>query len=317
LRHIKTTSADPALLVGLDAPDDAAVYRVSDDAAIVQTVDFFTPIVDDPFAWGRIAAANAMSDVYAMGARPLTALSLVAWPRGLDMELLGRVLDGAGEACDEGGVAIVGGHSIDDPEPKFGLAVTGTVHPDRIVRKSGAEPGAELVLTKPLGMGIISSGIKEQKTSAATAEEAIAVMSALNKDACDAMLEIGPAAATDVTGFGLIGHLLQMLDGKVSAELWFDAVPVLEEAFELAEAGVFPGGSKRNRDAMEDSVDAARLSESQRAVLYDSQTSGGLLIAVDPKRTGDLLAALERRGVEGAVCIGRVIKGHGRIEVVA
>ncbi|MGH2694864.1 MAG: selenide, water dikinase SelD, partial [Actinomycetota bacterium] len=224
------TSDDPALLVGLDAPDDAAVYRLAPGVAVVQTVDFFTPIVDDAYDWGRIAAANAMSDVYAMGGNPRFALSLVAWPRSLGFELLGRVVDGAADACGEAKVAIVGGHSIDDPEPKFGLAVTGTVDPDRLVRKSGGAAGAALVLTKPLGMGIISSGIKEQKTTTETIEEATRVMSQLNRDACDAMLEVGVDAATDVTGYGLIGHLLQMLDGEVSAELSFSDIPVLKEA---------------------------------------------------------------------------------------
>lgn len=315
LRHVKTTSADPALLVGLDAPDDAAVYRISDDIAIVQTVDFFTPIVDDPYDWGRIAAANALSDIYAMGARPTTALNLIGWPRQLAFEILGRVVDGAGEACDEAGVAIVGGHSIDDPEPKFGLAVTGMVHPDRIVRKTGARPGDALVLTKPLGMGIISSGVKERKTSAATAAEAVRVMSALNATACEVMLEVGVSAATDVTGFGLVGHLLQMLDGSVSAELDYDAIPVLEEAIELAAAGVLPGGSARNHEEMRSLVDTNDLDDPHRLVLFDAQTSGGLLLALDGSRAADLLAALQSRGVTGAAEIGRITAGDGRIAV--
>ena len=309
-------SDDPALLVGLDAPDDAAVYRLAPDLAIVQTVDFFTPIVDDPFDWGRIAAANALSDVYAMGASPRIALSLVAWPRRLGFELLGRVIDGAADACREGALAIVGGHSIDDPEPKFGLAVTGVVHPDRVVRKSGAPPGAELVLTKPLGMGIISSGIKEQMTTPETVKEATRVMSQLNHDACEAMLEIGVTAATDVTGYGLIGHLLEMLDDRVSAELWFREIPILPEAITLARAGVLSGGSKRNIESMQERVDAEGLDAEERAVLFDAQTSGGLLLAVDTARYDTLVEALAKRDV-AAAHIGRLIDGDGCVRIVA
>ena len=317
LRHVKTTSSDPHLLVGLDAPDDAAVYEVAPGVAIVQTVDFFTPIVDDPYAWGRIAAANALSDIYAMGARPVTALSLIAWPRSLDMDVLGRVLDGAADACEEAGVSIVGGHSIDDPEPKYGLSVTGTVDPHKIVRKGPAPRGADLVLTKPLGMGIIASGIKEGKTSPATIQEATRIMGTLNRAAADAMVEIGVAAATDVTGFGLIGHLLQMLDEKVSAELDFDAVPLLAEALELAAQGVFPGGSRRNQETLEELVDTSGLAEPERRVLFDAQTSGGLLIAIERARTPDLLSALKAKGVEEAARIGELVPGDGTIRVIA
>ncbi|MDQ3941464.1 MAG: selenide, water dikinase SelD [Actinomycetota bacterium] len=308
------TSTDPAVLVGLEPPDDAAVYRIAPEIALVQTVDFFTPIVDDPYAWGRIAAANSLSDVYAMGARPVTAMNLVGWPRALGFELLGRVLDGAGAACADAGVTIVGGHSVDDPEPKFGLAVTGLVHPDRIVRNRGARPGCQLVLTKPLGMGIISSGIKEGKTSSASEQRAIEVMSELNAPASEAMLEVGVAAATDVTGYGLIGHLGEMLGTDLAAELDFDAIPVLDEAFDLAAQGVFPGGSKRNVEASADRVDTGDLNEASRLVLFDAQTSGGLLMAVEPASTASLVAALERRGVTGWV-IGRIVSGKGRMTV--
>ena len=301
--------------MGLETPDDAAVYRISSEIALVQTVDFFTPIVDDARAWGRIAAANALSDVYAMGGTPVTALNLVAWPRALDMALLGRVLEGAEEACAEADCRVVGGHSIDDPEPKFGLAVTGTVHPDRIVRKTGATAGCELVLTKPLGMGIISSGVKEGRTSEATAAKAVTIMSTLNRSASDAMVEVGVAAATDVTGFGLLGHLAQMLDARTSAELWWGSIPYLEEALELARAGVLPGGSRRNWDGIATKVDAGALREEERAILFDAQTSGGLLIAAEPERVPTLLRALEARGVHDAAHIGRLVPGDGRIRV--
>ena len=312
---MNATSSDASLLVGLDTPDDAAVYRLTPEIALVQTVDFFTPIVDDARAWGRIAAANALSDVYAMGGRPLTALNLVAWPRTLDMGLLGEVLEGADEACAEAGARIVGGHSIDDPEPKYGLAVTGTVHPDRIVRKLGAMPGDELVLTKPLGMGIISSAVKEERATAAAVDEAISIMSRLNAGACSAMLETGVSAATDVTGFGLIGHLAQMLDDQLSAELRWGTIPRLEEAVELARAGILPGGSRRNREAMSARVKLHDLSEAEGAVLFDAQTSGGLLIAVSSERAPTLLEALAKKSVNGAARIGRLVPGDGSIEV--
>ena len=313
---MRTTSTDPALLVGLDAPDDAAVYRISPDLAMVQTVDFFTPVVDDAFAWGRIAAANALSDVYAMGSRPVTALNLVGWPRGLDFELLGRVLEGAGEACDEAEVAVVGGHSVDDPEPKFGLSVTGLVHPDRVVRKTGGQPGNVLILTKPLGMGIISSGIKEEKVSPSTVDKVTAIMGTLNRDAAEAMISVGVEAATDVTGFGLMGHLLQMLD-DVGARLEFGRIPMVQEAFDLAADGVVPGGSKRNEEAHAPYVESAHLSQSQKAVLFDSQTSGGLLIAVTQERSEALLEELSDRGVGDAAVIGSLVEGDGRIEMVS
>ncbi len=319
LRHVRATSSDPALLVGLDEPDDAAVYRVAPDLAIVQTVDFFTPVVDDPAAWGRIAAANALSDVYAMGGTPVTALNLIGWPRSLGFELLGAVLEGASRVCQEAGVSVVGGHSIDDPEPKFGLAVTGTIHPDRIVRKTGAGPGCDLVLTKPLGSGTISSGIKEGLASAAAIEEVTAVMTELNAAAAAAMAEVGVDAATDVTGFGLIGHLTQMLSPDVSALLDLRDIPVLPDAISLYRQGIYPGGSKRNLEALGGSVtvlaaddgdDAARV-----AMLFDAQTSGGLLMAVEAARTHLLVEALTERGVRTIATIGRLVDGGGTIEV--
>jgi selenide,water dikinase len=312
---VKARDEDAAVLVGLDAPDDAAVYEIVPGRAIVQTVDFFTPIVDDPYDWGRIAAANALSDVYAMGARPAIALNLIGWPRSLGMELLGRVVDGGSDACAEAGVAIVGGHSVDDPEPKYGLAVTGIVDPDRVVRTTGAQPGCDLVLTKPLGMGIISSGIKEERTSAPTIERAVKVMSTLNRIASETMLEFDPAAATDVTGFGFIGHLTQMLGDDLTAEIDFDAIPLLHEAIDLAGRGVLPAGSRRNLDALGDRVDTSDLDRARRAVIFDAQTSGGLLIAIEPQRTDALLAALTERGVEDAAKVGRLVPGDGSVRV--
>jgi selenide,water dikinase len=312
---VHTTSQDAAVLVGLDTPDDAAVYRVAPGLALVQTVDFFTPIVDDAFAWGRIAAANALSDVYAMGGRPLTAMNLVAWPRALGFELLGRVIEGGGDACAEAGVTVVGGHSVDDPEPKFGLAVTGTVAPDAVVRTTGADPGCDLVLTKPLGTGIISTGIKEGKAGERAAAEATRIMSQLNRGACDAMTKVGVAAATDVTGFGLVGHLLEMLGPRLSAELSFEAIPFMEQALELARLGVVPGGTVRNRDAMSAFVESPHLDEDERTLLFDAQTSGGLLLAVASDKTESLTASLTANGTECAALIGRLVPGNGTITV--
>ena len=315
LSYVRTGPTDPALLVGLDAPDDAAIYQVTDDLALVQTVDFFTPIVDDPFAWGRIAAANALSDVYAMGGRPRTALSLVAWPRSLDFKLLGRVLEGASDACEEGGVSIVGGHSVDDPEPKFGLAVTGTIAPTDVIHKRGAVPGCDLILTKPLGVGIISSAIKEGRASDEVARGAIEAMSRLNDRARDAALEIGVEAGTDVTGFGLAGHLIQMLGEELDATLVAGSLPVLPGAIDLAAEEVLPGGSRRNMKVLGSRVDTGSLSAEERAVAFDAQTSGGLLLAVVSERTDELLTALRDRGVAEAARIGSVARGSGRVRI--
>ena len=280
----------------------------------MQTVDFFTPIVDDARAWGRIAAANALSDIYAMGATPVTALNLVGWPRKLGFELLGEVLEGAGEIAQEAGVVIVGGHSIDDQEPKFGMAVTGTVRPSEIVRTAGAAAGSVLVLTKPLGMGVISSGIKEGVTSNETARRAIEIMSALNNQASTAMVEVGVQAATDVTGFGLVGHLLEMLGDGLDAAIDLESVPLLAEAIDLAERGVWSGGSERNRAAGLASVELSAPDDPRVPLLFDAQTSGGLLIAVAPERAAALLDALSARKVEGAARIGTLAKGSGKVQ---
>jgi selenide,water dikinase len=316
MSHLSASSVDPALLVGLDSPDDAAVYKISDDVALVQTVDFFTPIVDDPYTWGRIAAANALSDVYAMGGIPRTALNLVAWPRSLDFALLGEVLKGGEAVCTEAGVSIVGGHSVDDPEPKYGLAVTGTIHPDATVRKVGAAPGSALVLTKPIGTGIISSAIKGGTAPARAERAAIESMTTLNRAAAEAMTRYGATAGTDVTGFGLMGHLLQMLEGRIDAEIDAASVPLLPDVLDLVRAGVLPGGSKRNRDSQERFVEAGTLDDALVAVMFDAQTSGGLLIAVDEGSSEALVRDLQEAGHERAARIGTLTDGTGRITLV-
>ena len=314
LGHVRTATGDPSVLVGLDSPDDAGVYRVSADVAIAQTVDFFTPIVDDPFDWGRIAATNAISDIYAMGGRPVTALNLVAWPRALDFSLLGAVLEGAGSVCEDAGVTVVGGHSVDDPEPKFGMAVTGLVDPARIVRNVAAD-GCDLVLSKPLGTGIISSGIKAGRVSEQTIKRAVDVMTTLNRDAAWVMLEVGVVGATDITGFGLVGHLAEMLGDRLSAHLVYDSIPVLDEAIDLAREGIVPGGSNTNMRNLGGHVDSPDLSDAERTMLFDAQTSGGLLMAVPAGRSEDLAAGLRDAGVAWASCIGSVSPGHGSITV--
>ncbi|MPZ69361.1 MAG: selenide, water dikinase SelD [Actinobacteria bacterium] len=314
LGHLPPVRPDARVLVGLDAPDDAGVFRVSDDLALVQTVDFFTPIVDDPYDWGRIAAVNALSDVYAMGGAPVSALNLAAWPRDLDFALLGKVLEGAGDACADAGVAVVGGHSIDDAEPKFGLAVTGTVHPERFVAKTTATGGEDLVLSKPLGTGIITHAIKAGTAPRDVVESAVKTMGTLNRGAAEAMLDVGVTAATDVTGFGLLGHLAQMLGDRLDAELRFDDIPIITGVGPLAAAGTLPGGSVRNREATSPRVDPGPVSETNMAILYDAQTAGGLLMAVAPDRTAALLEAMRQREALGVV-IGRLDEGSGRTKV--
>ena len=308
---------DPNLLVGTSTADDAAVYRLRDDLAIVQTVDVFTPVVDDPYHYGAISAANALSDVYAMGAVPLLALAIVGFPRSkLPMDVLEEILRGGIEKAREAGVTIAGGHSIDDPEPKYGLAVTGIVHPDRVVRNVGAQPGDQLVLTKPLGLGIITTGIKQGKTSSKAADEAVRIMERLNRDASAAMVEVGVHAATDVTGFGLLGHLYEMTSASaVRATIWFERVPVLEEARGLANRGAIAGGTARNYEYLDSRVDFGTLDTGDRLILADAQTSGGLLVAVPRERLEALRAALRHRGVDDAH-VGEITEtGDGRIFV--
>jgi selenide, water dikinase len=301
----------PSVLVATETADDAAVYQLSPETAIVSTIDFITPVVDDPFVYGQIAAANSLSDIWAMGARPLFALNLAGFPPDvLPPEVLGEILRGGASKAAEAGVPIIGGHTVKDDEPKYGLAVNGIVHPQRIVRNSGAKPGDVLVLTKPLGIGVITTGIKRDLASGAVAARAVEAMTALNRGAGEAMAAVGVSAATDVTGFGLLGHLREMTAGSgVSAELSFGAVPVIEGAAELAEAGCVPGGSQDNYDFLQSSGALTwdiGLSASQRLLLADAQTSGGLLIAVPEANLERLLAALRDAQTLACAVIGRV-----------
>jgi selenide,water dikinase len=301
---------DPDLLVGLDTSDDAAVYRLRDDLAVVVTTDFFTPIVDDPFDWGRIAATNALSDVYAMGGTPLLALNLVAWPReGLPFDLLARVLDGGAEVLRRAGALVAGGHSIDDAEPKYGLAVVGTVHPDRVLTNAGARAGDILVLTKPIGLGVISTALKRDAATDTLVDRAIAVMTALNAGARDAAVEVGEAvhAATDVTGFGLLGHLRELCAASgLHAVVDATAVPVIDGVRDLLAVGMVAGGTQRNHAFVADSVDFGTLPESEQLLLADAQTSGGLLLAVAPDAAAALVAACTAHGTLAAAVIGHL-----------
>jgi len=308
-------SPDPDLIVGLDTSDDAAVYRVRPDLALVLTTDFFTPIVDDPYDWGRIAATNALSDVYAMGAAPLLALNLVAWPReGLPFELLARVLDGGADVARDAGAVIAGGHSIDDAEPKYGLAVLGTVHPDAVWTNAGAQPGDALVLTKPIGLGVISTAIKRDAAPASVVDEAVRIMTTLNAGARDAAAELGGDvhAATDVTGFGLLGHLRELaVASGVTVELDATAVPVIDGVRDLLAAGMVAGGTQRNHAFVSDDVDWGDLPEHEQLLLADAQTSGGLILSVDHDRAAALVGALRAQGVRATTVIGRARERGG------
>jgi selenide,water dikinase len=311
--------ADPNLLVGAETRDDAAVYRLTDEMALVLTVDYFTPIVDDPYAFGQIAAANSLSDVYAMGGRPLAMLSIVGFPKDrLPLGILAEILKGGAEKGREAGVGVVGGHTIDDAEPKIGYAVVGLVHPARVWRNVGARPGDALVLTKPIGTGIISTAIKQGQAPPAAVEAATRTMATLNRAAAEAAAPLPVHAVTDVTGFGLLGHLREMTSGSgVRARLTAGAIPLLPDAVALAKAGFVPGGTKRNLRAVADAVrwDPA-IPEPLRSVIGDAQTSGGLLFATPDAR--GLLAALGRAGVAEARQIGEIVAEDpaGTIEVV-
>ena len=302
---------DPNVMVGAAARDDAAVYRIASDRALVATVDFFTPIVDDPAEFGAIAAANALSDVYAMGARPLFALGITAFPREkLSTGLLEKIVAGGAAKMGEAGIAVVGGHSVDDPEPKFGYTVVGEVHPDRIVTHAGAQPGDLLYLTKPLGSGLVATAVKRGLCPPVLERYAVAVMSHLNRDASLAMIESGATAATDVTGYGLIGHLSNIAGG---ADVDFASVPYMKGVRELAERDLFPGGSRRNYAAYRDEVDWAGLPELDQLMLCDAQTSGGLLVAI-PAANGPNFEAALASAPYPAVRIG-TISGLGSIRV--
>lgn len=301
---------DPNLIVGLERADDAGVYKITDDIAIIQTVDFFTPIVDDPYWFGQIAAANALSDVYAMGGVPKTAMNLVCFPlKKMALSILRQILQGGLDKMKEADVVLVGGHSVEDNELKYGLSVTGFIHPNRILTKKAMEPGDQLILTKALGTGIINTAIKGGIASNKTIESITHLMAALNRDAAEVMGHYPVHACTDITGFGLLGHMCEMVvDTDVGIKLQASLVPYFPEAMEYAQMGLVPAGTYKNREFREAFVDfAPSVDRFMQDILFDAQTSGGLLISVAREKANELLSELKRRGMASATVIGEVV----------
>lgn len=307
---------DPNIIVGLQTSDDAAVYRLSDDDAIVQTVDFFPPVVDDPYLYGAIAAANSLSDVYAMGGQPLFALNIAAFPDNLPLDILSSIFAGGADKAREAGIVIAGGHTVTDDEPKYGLVVTGRIHPDRILTKAGAQPGDELFVTKRFGTGVVTTAIKQQHASTADAEAAIASMLHLNRQAASLALEIGVHACTDITGFGLLGHATEVaIKSRVAIDIRAANVPLLPGAQQYAADGRFPGGAQRNRDHYEPEPDCGvtmvdDLPTDLVRLLYSPETSGGLLLSVPAENVDALRASFDDVG-HGLWQIGSVREGRG------
>ncbi len=304
--------------MGIETADDAAVYRTSENTALVQTVDFFTPIVDDPYLFGQIAAANALSDIYAMGGEPLTAMNIVAFPPKLGFDVLQKILLGGRDKIEESGAVIVGGHTVEDKEPKYGLAVTGLVHPGEVITNAGAQAGDRLVLTKPLGMGILATALKGGMVEEGEMMDVIDSARTLNASAAEAMREIGVNACTDVTGFGFLGHLYLMLAASgVSARVEAKSVPIWPKAIEFAEMGLIPAGAAENRAFLKGKISFGRVSEVLQDVLFDPQTSGGLLISVPDERCDELIEALKEARVSTRAVVGEILRGEaGVIEVV-
>jgi selenide,water dikinase len=304
---------DRNVLVGTETADDAAVYRLRKDLAVVATLDFFTPIVDDPYDFGAIAAANALSDVYAMGAKPVLALSILGFPtKKLPLDVMGAIVKGGAEKAAEAGCPLIGGHSIDDAEPKYGLSVVGVVHPDRIVRNAGAKPGDVLFLTKPLGSGILTTALKRGKLPDDLREFIVGVMKRLNADAAAAAREAGVRAGTDVTGFGLLGHLRGMLlPSGCAARLRLSSIPIVKGVIEFARDGVYPGGTAKNLETFSKTTRFdGPWSDAEKIAVADAQTSGGLLVAIPPSKAEKFAKALEKRGVPDWSRIGVVEKGE-------
>jgi selenide,water dikinase len=312
--------SDENVIIGLDRADDAGVYRISDDLALIQTVDFFTPIVDDPYWFGQIAAANALSDVYAMGGTPKTAMNLVAFPaKTLDVSILRQIIQGGVDKLAEAEVVLIGGHSIEDKEIKYGLSVTGVVHPQRVLAKSNLRPGDRLVLTKPLGTGIVNTAIKADMVSAHLIERVTRLMAALNRDAARIMANFDIHACTDVTGFGLLGHLAEMVNGSgCAARIVAGSVPLIPEAENFATMGLIPAGAYKNREFREPMITFAEtVPRTRQDLLFDPQTSGGLLISVRDADCDDLVSALKDGGITDATPIGEIVDNpHENISVI-
>lgn len=304
--------------MGLESPDDSAVYKLTDDRAIISTMDFFPPVVDDPYDFGAIAAANALSDVYAMGGEPIMAINLVAFPDGLDHAILAEILRGGAEKALEAGVVIAGGHTVSDKEPKYGLSVTGQVHPEKIITKGGALPGDKLILTKSLGTGVITTALKNDRVRQSHLDAAVASMKRLNKDAAMAVRDFDVHAMTDITGYGLLGHAYEMANaGSVDFRFLFQKFNWIEGALTYAEQDIFPGGMGRNQDYFGQWVTfEGDFTDYQRNLLYDPQTSGGLLIAVSEDVAEALLDRLIASGDTVSSIVGEVQPGNGNLEIV-
>lgn len=312
LRQLPVMS-DPEVLVGLSTSDDAAVYKISDDLAIVLTVDFFTPIVDDPYIFGSIAAANSLSDVYAMGGKPLLALNIVGFPTDkLPLDILTQILKGGFDKAKEAGIPIAGGHTIDDREPKYGLVVMGMVHPDKVMTNSNAKPGDALVLTKPIGSGIISTAMKAEVASQESMDDAIKVMSTLNRIPAEVMMSVGVNSCTDITGFGLLGHLYEMVSSSgCGAEINYNSIPLIAGTRELADDLIIPAGTVRNYEYIDDFVIWGEgIEYEEKMILCDAQTSGGLLISIPEDKCHELIKSLEDAKALAAARIGRIIQNE-------
>ena len=310
---------DSNLIVGMDRADDAGVYKITDDIAIVQTVDFFTPIVDDPYWFGQIAAANALSDVYAMGGIPKTAMNIVAFPvKDMDISVLRKIIQGGLDKMKEADVVLVGGHSVEDKELKYGLSVTGFIHPDRVLTKKALKVGDRLILTKPLGTGIINTAIKGGLASGEAIKFVTHLMATLNRDAAQVMEGFPVHACTDITGFGLIGHVAEMVvDSDFGIGLWSEKIPIIPEAFDYAAMGLVPAGAYKNREFREGMVDISpSVKQAVLDIMYDPQTSGGLLICVEKESASDLVNELKKKGIDDAAIIGEVLsEPKGKIVV--
>lgn len=309
---------DDNLLVGIETSDDAAIYKVNDQVAMIQTLDFFTPIVDDPYTFGQIAAANALSDVWAMGGEPKVALNIVGFPTCLDPKILGEILKGGADKVIEAGAVLVGGHTIQDDEPKYGLSVSGFVHPDKIFKNFGSKPGDILILTKQIGSGLVNTAIKGGIASEDAIKEATMVMSSLNKKAKEVVENYPISACTDITGFGLLGHCVEMAEAsEVSFELKVEDVPYILEAPSFAKMGLVPAGTYKNREYSRAKVKALDIPEFYIDLLYDPQTSGGLLISVEEKYKEDILKAFAKKGMETKVAvIGKVVEKQEKLIIL-
>lgn len=299
---------DDNLIVGLETSDDAAVYQIDEQRGIILTLDFFTPVVDDPYMFGQIAAANSLSDVYAMGGKPVTAMNITCFPNCLPLKVLEEILKGGADKVMEAGAVVVGGHTVEDDEPKFGLSVMGMVDLNKVTPNSKAKPGDLLILTKPLGLGIINTAVKADAAPQSAAQKAIAVMAYLNKDAAEAAAEVGVNACTDITGFGLLGHAFEMAEGSsTTIELWADLLPIISDSIDLAKLGIIPAGAYNNRKHLDNKVILrSEIPQHIEDIMYDPQTSGGLLLSVEQSKAERLLELLRQNNKTECAIVGKV-----------